>query len=221
MSFLKSLSGDKKGHYLDIGCATGGQVFFAEELGYSSYGLDNDPDLLRIAEREKTKKGSNAEFIFGDMRKVSDLFPEIRFNVITCMGNTLVHLGSYSELCRLFDSVYSQLQQGGIFAAQIVNYDNPRTKGVTAFKDIEGDDFIFIRGNKVIEKGKEIEFSGELILKETGEKFMNTVSLYPVYSHAVRRGLEGSGFSSIRFYGNFDREAYEETSNALIFFAEK
>ncbi|MCK5220110.1 MAG: hypothetical protein KAR14_00895, partial [Candidatus Aminicenantes bacterium] len=131
------------------------------------------------------------------------------------------HLGSYSELCRLFDSVYSQLQQGGMFAAQIVNYDNPRTKGVAAFKDIEGDDFIFIRGNKVIEKGKEIEFSGELILKETGEKFMNTVSLYPVNSRAVRRGLKGPGFNLIRFYGNFDLEAYEETSSALIFFAEK
>lgn len=196
-------------------------MFFAEDLGLSPSGIDNDSCLLDIALEKKKKIDSDAVFLNSDMRKIEEVFERERFDLITCMGNTMVHLGSNAELCRFFDSVNSLLKKGGTFAGQIVNYDNKITQGDSAFNEIERDDFIFIRGNKVIEQGEKIEFSGELILKETGEKFMNTVSLYPVNSYAVRRGLEGSGFNLIRFYGNFDREDYEEASNALIFIAEK
>lgn len=220
-SFLRSLISEKSHSLLDLGCATGEQVFFAESMGLSVAGLDNDENLLDIALEKKKKIDSEAVFINSDMRKIGEIFEGESFDMITCMGNTLVHLGSYDELCRLFDSIYSQLIKGGIFAAQIVNYGNPLMKGETAFKEIEGDDFIFIRGNRVVERGKKIEFSGELILKDTGEKFRNKVFLYPVNSSTVRRGLEGAGFSSIRFYGDFDAKAYEESSNALILIAEK
>ncbi len=155
------------------------------------------------------------------MRKVEEVFERKRFDLITCMGNTLVHLGSYAELCRFFDSVYSLLNKQGVFAAQIVNYDNVLINGVNAFKNIEDDEFLFVRENEIIEKGEKIEFSGELIIKKTGEKFRNKVSLYPADSNDVMGGLDDAGFSLIKFYGDFDKGTFSETSNALIFIAEK
>ncbi|MEN8155185.1 MAG: class I SAM-dependent methyltransferase, partial [Acidobacteriota bacterium] len=119
-NFLQSLLGDKKGNYLDIGCATGDQVLFAEELGYSSYGLDNDLDLLRLAEKKKIEKGFDSKLISGDMRKAADLFRDIKFNTITCVGNTIAHLGSPLEIRGFFESMYELLDDGGAFAGQLV-----------------------------------------------------------------------------------------------------
>jgi len=206
---------------LDIGCATGELVFFAEDLGMSTAGIDNDEYLLEIAGTKKERNFSDAEFIKGDMRLIDGLFKNRNFDIITCMGNTLAHLGSAEEVSGFFRSVNMLLNEKGVFTCQIVNYDKPVPEGKTNFKEIESDEFRFIRNNEILKEGESVKFSGELILKSDGRKYRSEILLFPVSRDLIEKELNESGFNSIKIYGGFDRNSYDLNSDALVFRAEK
>ncbi len=219
-SFFRTLVKETSGSFLDIGCATGDLIFFAESLGLDPIGLDNDTDLIHVAEGKKAVTGSSAEFVKSDMRRVGELFETGRFDIITCMGNTIAHLRSSSEIGKFFKSNYKILNQGGVFSGQLVNYENGSAGNPGHFNEIETGDFKFIRQNKILGNGK-VEFSGELILKGDGTSFCSRIELYPADKDLIETELKLAGFSSISFFGGFDLGKYKNNSEALIFKAGK
>lgn len=212
---------ESSGSILDIGCATGDLAFFAESMGFAAVGIDNDPDLLKLAEGKKNRNGSSAVFKNADMRKAGEIFRSERFDIITCIGNTIAHLGSTSEIAGFFKSIYELLNEGGIFAGQLVNYDRIISDSSESFNEIENNNFRFIRKNRIKELNGKVEFTGELIRKGDGSSFFSKLELYPAGKGLVEKGLKDSGFSSIRFFGGFDLAEYKSNSAALIFMVEK
>ncbi len=220
-SFFRTLVTGSGGSILDIGCATGDLAFFAESIGFAAVGIDNDPDLLRLAEGKRDRKGSSAMFENVDMKRVGEIFRSDRFDIITCMGNTIAHLGSLSEITGFFRSIYELLDEGGVFAGQLVNYEREVSSGSGSFNEIENKDFRFVRKNRVNEVKGKVEFSGELTLKNDGSTHLSKLELYPVTKDLVEKELNDVGFQSIIFFGGFDLGKYENQSGALIFRAEK
>ncbi len=206
---------------LDIGCATGDLIFFAESVGITGVGIDNDPDLLNIAEKKKNQMGSSSVFINEDMRRVREVFKSEKFDIITSMGNTIAHLRSSSEIAVFFKSVFELLEERGVFAGQLVNYESVISGKPGAFNEIENDEFRFVRKNTINESNGKVEFSGELILKGEGSSYFSKLVLYPVTKDIIEKELKDIGFRSIGFFGGFDLGKYERFSEALIFRAEK
>ncbi|MEN8223709.1 MAG: hypothetical protein ABFR36_10715, partial [Acidobacteriota bacterium] len=155
------------------------------------------------------------------MRKAADLFRDIKFNTITCVGNTIAHLGSPLEIRGFFESMYELLDDGGAFAGQLVNYEKVFAEKTGPFNVIENEDFKFIRKNRIKEENGKVEFSGELILKKEGASHFNRIELYPFVKDTIEKELTHIGFSSIGFFGGFDLGEYESKSDALIFKAGK
>ncbi len=207
--------------YLDIGCATGECVLFSEELGYSAVGIDNNRYLLSIAGEKKIKRKSSAEFIFADMRDISMAVKGESFDIITCLGNTLVHLDSADEISTFFKSVFSVLKKGGIFLSQIVNYEKFADKISFTFSNIETNEFNFERKNIFKREGEIVEFTGKLFVKKEQKWYENKIMLYPINKDDIEAGLSKSGFHKLEFYGGFDRREYSIGSDALLFRAEK
>lgn len=180
-------------------------------------GLDQDPELLKIAENKKSGKGASAEFISADMIRAGDLFESEAFDLITCMGNTLVHLDSPGEVSGFFKTVYALLKKGGVFTGQLVNYENPDSGKPGSFNIIDTGEFRFRRENRAFSGGERIKFTGEMILKPSGKRFSNQIDLIPLKKAFVEKELKRTGFHDLRFYGDFDRAGYSGDSDALIF----
>jgi ubiquinone/menaquinone biosynthesis C-methylase UbiE len=57
------LSGIKAGdRVLDVGCGTGDQVFHYEQKGATATGVDRNPNMIELAERNKKRQGFNSIF---------------------------------------------------------------------------------------------------------------------------------------------------------------
>lgn len=218
--FLQTQLSGSSGEFLDIGCATGDLVFYAESLGLTAAGIDNDFDLLKQAEEKKIRRDSSAEFVHADMMEAAELFDGERFDVITCMGNTIAHLNAASDFNGFFSSVHGLLKEGGVFTGQSVNYGKGGGESPVTFNKIENNEFEFIRRNKIKGNGK-VEFRGEFILKSDRSRYINTIELYPVTKDLIDEALGRAGFNAITFFGGFDLRGFENSSNALIFRAEK
>ena len=61
-----------------------------------------------------------------------------------------------------------------------------------------------------------IDFETILTIKEDKRQIENTIPLYPVRKAEIEQLLKDAGFSDIKFYGNFKREALTSDSIPLI-----
>lgn len=94
---------------LDLACGTGG---FTRELlaaGLDVVGLDSSAEMLGVA-RERLPE---VEWVTGDLRTFS---LSRRFDLITCVFDSLNNLLVPEELGAAFARVYEHLEAGGLFA---------------------------------------------------------------------------------------------------------
>ncbi|MFP4432649.1 MAG: class I SAM-dependent methyltransferase [Spirochaetaceae bacterium] len=112
VSFL-SESGAKPGaRVADVACGTG---LYSEELlnrGVDAWGLDASPDLVDAARR---RTGRPERFLLGDMRDLSPLdgIPGgSRWDLIYCIGHSVVHLPSLGAVETFLDEALGRLGAG-------------------------------------------------------------------------------------------------------------
>lgn len=100
------------GTLLDVACGTGTLALKLAREGWLVSGVDASAGMLRAARASAAEAGLRAAFRRGDMR--SFRIPA-RFSVITCMFDSLNHLGSAAELRSAFRRVAAHLEPGGWF----------------------------------------------------------------------------------------------------------
>ncbi len=109
--FLLKTAADRtprKGRWLDLCCGNGSLLKLAGETGYSAWGLDISPHQLRHAR----KNAPEARLIQGDVRSFS---LDERFEVITCLFDSLNCLISREDVERAFQVAASHLDRQGVF----------------------------------------------------------------------------------------------------------
>jgi hypothetical protein len=72
----------------------------------------------------------------------------------------------------------------------------------------------------LINNGAAINFRTVLTIKKTGYTIHNEIPLLPLRQSQVLEGLKQTGYSRLRFWGNFQGDAWQKDSMALIFSAE-
>jgi SAM-dependent methyltransferase len=100
----------RSGRLLDVGCAAGFLLEVAGEQGFEAFGLDRNPEAVRMA-RER----------FGDRVEQGSLesgaFPGVTFDVVTLI-DVLEHVADPAEL---LDAILPRLEPGGVLAAVLPN----------------------------------------------------------------------------------------------------
>jgi glycine/sarcosine N-methyltransferase len=114
MSFIDSFLSRNGLTILDIGCATGELALALSKKGHHVVGIDLDGKMVELA-RQKTKKtGLKAEFFVKDMAKIGVDFSSAYFDVVLCLGNTLVHLESLEKIEQFLSAMGKVLKKGGM-----------------------------------------------------------------------------------------------------------
>ena len=99
---------------MDLACGTGVLCEILKEKGIEPAGMDFSEGMIAIA------KQRNPEIPY----EVADMItfrPEKKFDLLTCTGDALNHIMDKSDVKRIFENVYSYLQEGGYFIFDILN----------------------------------------------------------------------------------------------------
>ena len=218
---------------LDIGCGTGG-LYHALETAYPGgityTGIDLDSAMIAKAQAKSTSLPSPpapatpAEFIEMDMLNVGQRFAHGRFAVVTCVGNTLVHLPDEDSILTLLRGVFSVLRPGGEFILQILNYDHILDTPVTTLPIIDKGSVRMERSYLLTDSGH-LEFRIELSQPESegvGTPPRSTMHLlYPIRKYALLRLLRQARFIIEGVYRSAGKEPLELESLPLYVFCRR
>ncbi|MEJ6949497.1 class I SAM-dependent DNA methyltransferase [Natronospora cellulosivora (SeqCode)] len=216
LDLVKELAGEPPKQILDLACGSGGYSVALNSTGYNITAVDLDQKMI---ENLKAKENEIDAYHL-NMLNIEEI--EKKFDLIFCIGNSLVHLQDNQEIHNFLQLAKNSLKEGGKLLLQIVNYDRVLAKEVKSLPTIENEevDLVFERYYDYLPKKHKIEF--KTILKVDNQEMENQVLLHPIKSKELLSLLQESAFVNIKFYGSFKKDAYDPiTSFPLIVVAEK
>lgn len=213
---------NEQGNVLDLACGTGSYSIALGQKGHKVIGIDLNKDMIQLASEKN--KNDNVTFHAIDMKDFKKINSE-KYNLIFCIGNSLVHLSNTDEILDLLKNIYLKLKDNGKLIVQIINYDRILEKNIISLPTIDKREsgVKFIRNYKYSQSKNVIYFNTELVINNDNNAkiYTNSVPLLPIKSEEISNLIKIVGFNSINLYGNFDKEAYTKDSYALIIEATK
>jgi SAM-dependent methyltransferase len=103
-------------NWLDLCCGTGSLLRLVSENGFIAAGVDVSKHQIAHARRN----APNAKFIVQDIRKLS---LSRKFDVITCMFDSLNYLTRKNDLLKVFCKVKNCLSKGGLFVFDMNTFE--------------------------------------------------------------------------------------------------
>lgn len=216
---VKFLSEDLKSgdNVLDLACGTGEYSIALSKLGYSVTGIDLNREMIKIAEEKA--KDLNASFIERDMTRLND-FKNKKFDLIFCIGNSIVHLNSKNKIEKFIQEIYNALDDNGVMVIQTINFDRIKKYNIDSLPPIDRPEVgvNFIR-KYIYNKAEEVlDFNTELVIKdESGEnRYFNSVPLIMLMMDDITHMVKVAGFKNVEFYGGFNKKGYSEGAYAMV-----
>ena len=105
---------------LDLGCGTGVLCEILDESGIAAAGMDFSAGMIEIARQRNGK----IPYAVADMITYR---PETQFDLITCTGDALNHIGDLADVAKILENVYAYTAPGGYFVFDILNENEVST----------------------------------------------------------------------------------------------
>ena len=99
---------------MDLACGTGILCEILRQNGIEASGMDFSAGMIGIA------RSSNPAIHY-DVADMITYRPQRRFDLVTCTGDALNHIGALSDVETIFRNVYEYLSPGGYFIFDILN----------------------------------------------------------------------------------------------------
>ena len=99
---------------MDLGCGTGVLCEILHENGISASGMDFSAGMIEIA-RESCPE------ISYEVADMITFCPETQYDLVTCTGDALNHIGALSDIEKIFQNVFRYTAPGGYFIFDILN----------------------------------------------------------------------------------------------------
>jgi 2-polyprenyl-3-methyl-5-hydroxy-6-metoxy-1,4-benzoquinol methylase len=200
---------------LDLGCATGTTAIQLMRRGMDVVGIDNNAQMIQSASRRNPEPKTNARFFLMDIADIGAYLPKNSFDVVLCLGNTMVHLDTIEKIDNLIKAVQGVLKPGGIFIFQLINYDMILSNKVSSLPIIETSRSTFVR-NYTINNEHNITFEASVLSSKGQAVFEESLSLYPLRSKELLYLLAAAGFYNEMLYSDFDKSPLEASSLAIV-----
>lgn len=113
LKFL-SAAGIRPACALDIACGTGVLCEILHGAGMQVTGMDLSEGMIEIA------KTGNPHIRY-DVADMTTYQPGQKFDLVTCTGDAINHIGSLTNVEKIFRNVYGYLNPGGCFVFDILN----------------------------------------------------------------------------------------------------
>ena len=105
---------------MDLACGTGVLCRILAKEGIRAAGMDYSEGMIHIAKQEDP----------GTPYEVADMTvfcPEEKYDLVTCTGDALNHIGSLEDIEKIFRNVYAYTSPGGYFVFDLLNENEVST----------------------------------------------------------------------------------------------
>jgi len=199
---------------LDVGCATGQLAAVLAPKSKSVFALDHDEEMIANAQ-QRLGRMANVSVRKADMLNISDEFGFKKFELVTCVGNTLVHLPDEKSIAEFIKQAYGLLQFGGIFIIQILNYQHIVENSLTQLPLIDNDRVRFVREYDFLENGY-LRFNTKLHIKQSEKVISNSSILLCLPPKRLYQILRRAGFYHIYPYESWSEDRVSNNALPLI-----
>ena len=227
---LRSLGEDvSQIRVMDTACGTGHHAIALAQLGFQVSGSDLFPEMVSLADANARAAGTKVSFRTAGFGSINETFREPgTFNGVLCLGNSLPHVASKTDLNRALRDFKQLLCPGGLLLLQMRNFDlvmGEKKRWMDPQSVKEGSaEWLFLRFYDFEADGK-IQFNVLSLHRKTDAPWhvqLTSTHLLPVFSEALSRELTDLGFSDIRLFGNLGADAFTPTSSGdLVLLARK
>ena len=220
LDFIGKAAGSPPKDLLDIACGSGGYSAALVKAGYSVTAIDLDEKMVEMAEEKKLKEGLDIRILACNMLDIAQSFGEAAFDLIFCIGNSIVHLGSKKDILNALKQMHSCLKPVGSLVIQIINFDRVFKHSISSLPTIENKEIGLKFDRNYSYDGRKglIRFNTLLTVNgSTGrEEFENSIELFPLLSADMMELMKTAGFKDIFFYGDFEFSRYDDDSYLLV-----
>lgn len=204
---------------LDIACGTGGYSLALAENKHRLTGIDLDQSMIGAARVKAGGLDVHALFQVMDMLDIGERL-DPGFDLVFCIGNSLVHLESEEKIRRVLMDCHRLLNPGGILIVQIINYDSILAKKITSLPTLRDESIglEFIRTYEQDPAANVVIFRTELRIGTEPEQSVvrNQVSLRILKSRDLLGWAASAGFQGLQLFGGFDEKPFSIDTLPLI-----
>jgi SAM-dependent methyltransferase len=145
------------------------------------------------------------------------------FDLVFCIGNSLVHLETDRQVGGLLADCRTLLRPGGRLVLQIINYDRVLAEGITDLPRLRDGELEFRRYYDREPGGGVVFFRTELhVTGDEGERVIrNRIPLRIVTREQLEHLVLGAGFVDLELFGGFDSSPLTPGSLPLILGAQR
>lgn len=217
--FLENIASVGK-RILDVGSADGTLVFALAQKGFSVTGIDTDQGMIEKAIASSRDSKDKVRFLHKGMGDLES-FGADAFDLISCMGNTLLHLESLHEITQFLNSAATILSAKGRLVIQIMHVEGLLDEaGHYEFPDIETPDCIFKRTYQSI-SADHVEFNTTLVEKRENYVSHDTTMLFKLSPKALVQLIKNSPFQKVSLYKDYSLLPFTEKDPVLLALCEK
>lgn len=212
-------------HILDIACGTGNYTIELARKGFIVDGIDLDSEMIKAGKKKAKSENLDIKFIQGNMKDIKVIFSDKKYDLVYCIGNSLVHLDNEDDIGQLINDIADITNDSGTLLIQIVNYDRILYFNIDHLPTISRKEagVEFVRNYVHDKESGKILFNTAIHIsnEEKTHKYENSVALFPLRKDALVNIVKNAGFNNIKVYGGFKEEEYSENSFATVLVARK
>ncbi|MBB6217650.1 ubiquinone/menaquinone biosynthesis C-methylase UbiE [Anaerosolibacter carboniphilus] len=217
LQFLKK-DLEPRSKILDIACGTGNYSIALAKAGHHVDAIDLDETMIQQA-NEKAQS-LYVHFIQGDMTKIREQLQETLYDLIFCIGNSIVHLDNKNMIEKLIQDIFDMLRDGGQMVIQTINYDRIIKYNIDHLPTIEpkGEGITFVRKYFHRNDMGKVDFDTELTIHQGTEthKYHNSIPLLALQKGDLEAMIKKAGFQRVEFYGGFGSMPYALDAYAMV-----
>jgi len=210
-----SADGEYRTKVLDVGCATGTFDLALMRKGMDVTGIDSNSAMIQSACRRNPEPRTNARFFLMDMMEIGSAFAHGRFDIVVCLGNTLVHLESPERIAAFLAQAKDALRPGGAFVFQTVNYERILNENIMRLPTIESSRARFEREYRRRDDGR-LSFEATIFGSNGQPVFRDRVALYPATPAELSDLVRQAGLNRLDLFEDFTGDTLKGTSIGLV-----
>jgi len=211
---------------LDAATGTGMHAIALVQLGYKATGADISTGMVQRARTNAISAGVQVQFELAGFGTLAHAFGMHSFDSLLCLGNSLPHLLSRTELDSALLDFRDCLKPGGLLLIQNRNFDSVMTHHERWMEPQShseaGTDWIFQRFYDFDPDGL-LTFNMVTLKRENQGSWSQVVvtsRLRPLIKDELVSALSDAGFVSTGIYGNMNGDPFDpESSGNLVVLA--
>jgi SAM-dependent methyltransferase len=215
LPFIEEQLGAAGAHkVLDVACGTGMHAIALAGRGFSMVGTDLSPGMINQARLNGAAAGVEVRFEVAGFGAISENVGE-RCVALLCLGNSLPHLLTPSDLADTLSDFANCLQPGGMALIQNRNFDRvlaQQERWMEPQYHRDGDEeWIFLRFYDFLPDDL-VSFNIVTLHRQGGGAWsqrVSTTQLWPLKQEELTRMLVATGFKVRQFWGDMQGNPFD------------